>query len=87
MIFYIQVLNHGISHDLMDKVEKLTKDHYKKCMEQRFKEMVASQGLDSVQSEIKDLDWESTFFLRHLPDSNISEIPDLHEDYRSVVKS
>jgi len=52
-------------------------------MEQRFKEMVASKGLESAQSEINDLDWESTFFLRHLPVSNISEIPDLHEDHRS----
>ncbi|KAL5160927.1 1-aminocyclopropane-1-carboxylate oxidase 1 [Glycine soja] len=27
-----------------------------------------------------------TFFLRHLPDSNISEIPDIDEDYRKVMK-
>lgn len=67
----------------MDKVERLTKEHYKKCMEQRFKEMVARTGLESVQSEVNDLDWESTFFLRHLPTSNMSEIPDLEEDYRS----
>lgn len=77
------MVNHGISIELMDTVEKLTKEHYKKCMEQRFKEMVASKGLEYVQSEINDLDWESTFFLRHLPVSNISEIPDLDEDYRS----
>lgn len=51
-------------------------------MEERFKEMVASKGLEAVQSEIDDLDWESTFHLRHLPVSNMSEIPDLEEDYR-----
>ena len=77
-------MNHGISHELMDTVEMLTKGHYKKCMEQRFKEMVANKGLEAVQSEINDLDWESTFFLRHLPVSNISEIPDLEEDYRLI---
>lgn len=75
-------MNHGISHELMDTVERLTKEHYKKCMEQRFKEMVASNGLEAVQSEINDLDWESTFFLRHLPVSNMAEIPDLDEEYR-----
>lgn len=75
-------MNHGISVELMDTVERLTKDHYKKCMEERFKEMVASKGLEAVQSEIDDLDWESTFHLRHLPVSNMSEIPDLEEDYR-----
>lgn len=82
---FLQLVNHGISHELMDTVEKLTKEHYNKCMEQRFKEMVASKGLEAVQSEVNDLDWESTFFLRHLPTSNMSEIPDLGEDYRSQI--
>lgn len=63
----------------------MTKGHYKKCMEERFKEMVASKGLEAVQSEIEDLDWESTFYLRHLPESNISEIPDLEDEYRYIV--
>lgn len=81
----MKLVNHGISIELMDTVEKLTKEHYKKCMEQRFKEMVESKGLEYVQSEINDLDWESTFFLRHLPVSNISEIPDLDQDYRSHI--
>lgn len=75
-------MNHGISHDLLDTVEKLNKEHYRKCMEERFKDMVASKGLEAAQSEVRDMDWESTFFLRHLPASNMSEIPDLDEDYR-----
>lgn len=75
-------MNHGISTELLDTVEKMTKGHYKKCMEERFKEMVASKGLEAVQSEIEDLDWESTFYLRHLPESNISEVPDLEDEYR-----
>uniref|UniRef100_A0A5B6YJ48 aminocyclopropanecarboxylate oxidase n=2 Tax=Davidia involucrata TaxID=16924 RepID=A0A5B6YJ48_DAVIN len=83
---FFELVNHGISHELMDTVERLTKEHYKKCMEQRFKEMVASRDLEAVQSEINDVDWESTFFLRHLPVSNISEIPDLEEDYRKAMK-
>ncbi|KAL0364072.1 UNVERIFIED_CONTAM: 1-aminocyclopropane-1-carboxylate oxidase [Sesamum angustifolium] len=80
------LLNHGIAPEFLDTVERLTKEHYRKCMEQRFREMVASKGLEAVQSEIDDLDWESTFFLRHLPVSNISEIPDLDEEYRKVMK-
>lgn len=66
----------------MDTVERLTKQHYKKSMEERFKEMVANKGLESVQNEIDDLDWESTFFLSHLPHSNITDIPDLEDDYK-----
>ncbi|KJU81264.1 hypothetical protein N619_00025 [Ectopseudomonas oleovorans] len=83
---FFELVNHGISHELMDTVERLTKEHYKKCMEQRFKEMVATKSLDSLQTEILDLDWESTFHVRHLPVSNISEIPDLQQDYRKAMK-
>lgn len=83
---FFELVNHGIAHELMDTVERLTKEHYRKCMEQRFKEMVVSKGLEAVQSEVSDLDWESTFFLRHLPVSNMHEIPDLEEDYRKAMK-
>ncbi|XP_073312280.1 1-aminocyclopropane-1-carboxylate oxidase [Primulina huaijiensis] len=83
---FFELVNHGISPEFMDTVERLTKEHYIKTMEQRFKEMVSSKGLESVQSEITDLDWESTFHLRHLPVSNISEIPDLEKEYRKVLK-
>ncbi|KAG5252027.1 1-aminocyclopropane-1-carboxylate oxidase [Salix suchowensis] len=78
--------NHGIAHEFLDTVEGMTKEHYKKCMEQRFKELVASKALDGVQTEIKDMDWESTFFLRHLPESNIAELPDLDDEYRKVMR-
>lgn len=83
---FFELVNHGISHELLDTVENLTKGHYKKCMEQRFKEMVASKGLEAVQTEIDDLDWESTFFLKHLPVSNVYEVPDLDDQYRKVMK-
>ncbi|KAK6917795.1 Isopenicillin N synthase-like, Fe(2+) 2OG dioxygenase domain [Dillenia turbinata] len=83
---FFELANHGISHELLDTVERLTKEHYKKCLEQKFKEMVASKGLEEAQSEINDADWESTFFLRHLPTSNVSEVPDLEDEYRKVMK-
>ncbi|XP_030553015.1 1-aminocyclopropane-1-carboxylate oxidase-like [Rhodamnia argentea] len=83
---FFELVNHGLSHQLLDSVERLNKEHYKKCMEQKFKQMVASKGLEAVQSEIDDIDWESTFHLRHLPVSDISEVPDLEEDYRMAMK-
>ncbi|KAL3625036.1 Aconitate hydratase mitochondrial [Castilleja foliolosa] len=83
---FLELVNHGIAPKFMDNVERLTKEHYKKCMEQRFKDMVAAKGLEAVQSQISDLDWESTFFLRHHPVSNISEIPDLEDEYRKTMK-
>ncbi|KAK8482717.1 hypothetical protein V6N13_004427 [Hibiscus sabdariffa] len=83
---FFEVLNHGIPHDFLDTVERLTKEHYKKCMEQRFMELVASKALEGLEAEVTDMDWESTFFLRHLPESNMAEIPDLTDEYRRVMK-
>ncbi|XP_031262092.1 1-aminocyclopropane-1-carboxylate oxidase 1 [Pistacia vera] len=83
---FFELVNHGIPIEELDTLERKTKEHYKKCMEQRFKELVASQALEGVQTEIKDMDWESTFFVRHLPESNINEISDLDDEYRRVMK-
>ncbi|KAF9612022.1 hypothetical protein IFM89_037305 [Coptis chinensis] len=83
---FFELVNHGISHELMDKLEKLTKQHYKRCMEQRFKDLVASGALEGVETELSDMDWESTFSVRHLPESNIYEVPDLDNEYRKTMK-
>ncbi|CAK9309575.1 unnamed protein product [Citrullus colocynthis] len=83
---FFELVNHGIPHEFLDTVEKMTRDHYKKCMEERFKETVLSKGLEAAQAEVDDMDWESTFFLRHLPESNISEMSDLDEEYKKVMK-
>lgn len=66
----------------MDEVQRLTREHYRKCMEQRFKESEASRAIEGSEKEAKDRDWESTFFLRHLPSANINDIPDLTPEYR-----
>lgn len=83
---FFELVNHGISYELMDKLEKLTKQHYKRCMEHRFKDLVASGALEGVETELSDMDWESTFSVRHLPESNIYEIPDLDNEYRKTMK-
>ncbi|KAK8503628.1 hypothetical protein V6N12_024800 [Hibiscus sabdariffa] len=54
--------------------------------EQRFNELVASKALEGLQAKVTDMDWESTFFVRHLPKMNMSEIQDLTDDYRKVMK-
>ncbi|KAL6010244.1 Aconitate hydratase mitochondrial [Asimina triloba] len=81
----LKLVNHGIPHELLDEVERLTKEHYSKCMEENFKETMAKK-LEGVETAIEDMDWESTFFLRHLPVSNMADIPDLTDDYRKTMK-
>ncbi|KAI4319876.1 hypothetical protein MLD38_033422 [Melastoma candidum] len=85
---FFEVINHGISPEFMDTLEMLAKNHYKKSMEQKFQRLVASKGLDleRIYSELEDVDWESTFFVKHLPESNLSEIPDLDLEYMAVIR-
>ncbi|KAK2447918.1 1-aminocyclopropane-1-carboxylate oxidase [Trifolium repens] len=52
---FFELVNHGISIEMMDKVEKLTKDHYKKSMEQRFKEMVASKEIPDLDDDYRKI--------------------------------
>lgn len=70
----------------MDKIEKMTKEHYKTYQEQKFNDMLKSKGLDNLQREVEDVDWESTFYLRHLPQSNLYDIPDMSDEYRYINK-
>nr|CAB97173.1 putative 1-aminocyclopropane-1-carboxylic acid oxidase [Mangifera indica] len=83
---FFELVNHGIPIEELDTLERKTKEHYRKCMEQRFKELVASKALEGVQTEIKDMDWESTFYVRHLPQTNLKCTPDLDDEYRKVMK-
>ncbi|CAN6217877.1 unnamed protein product [Urochloa humidicola] len=91
---FFQILNHGISTELMDEVEKLTKDHYKRVREQRFLEFASKALKDDggdaqggvVKKAAENLDWESTFFVRHLPESNLADIPDLDDGYRRAMR-
>jgi len=87
---FFELLNHGISPELMDEVERVSKAHYKDCREDRFKEF-AARTLEAGEkgADVKDVDWESTFFVRHLPASNLADLPDLpdlDDRYRQVMK-
>ncbi|CAM8887769.1 unnamed protein product [Rhodiola kirilowii] len=81
---FFELVNHGIPHEFLDKVERLTKENYKVTMEHKFKEIVESKALEG--GEVTDMDWESTFHLCHLPVSNISDVPDLTDEYRDVMR-
>ncbi|KAM3224720.1 hypothetical protein ACQJBY_057848 [Aegilops geniculata] len=82
---FFELLNHGISHELMDEVERVSKAHYAACREEQFKEF-AVKTLEAGEkgADVKGVDWESTFFVRHLPASNLADLPDLDHHYSSA---
>nr|GEU77587.1 1-aminocyclopropane-1-carboxylate oxidase 3-like [Tanacetum cinerariifolium] len=52
---FFELVNHGISHELLDKVETMTKEHYKKCMEQRELMKDFAAKLEKLAEELLDL--------------------------------
>lgn len=84
---HAQLLNHGISHELMDEVERLTKAHYATFREAKFQEFAARTlaAAGDEGADVSDVDWESTFFVRHLPASNLADLPDVDDHYRYVA--
>ncbi|CAD6224743.1 unnamed protein product [Miscanthus lutarioriparius] len=69
---FFEILNHGISTELMDE----------RFLDFASKTLKDAQGVKAAEN----LDWESTFFVRHLPESNIAEIPDLDDEYRRAMR-
>lgn len=77
----MQIENHGIDKELMEKVKHLVNSHYEENLKERFYESEIAKALENKGNN-SDIDWESSFFIWHRPTSNIDEIANLSEDLR-----
>ncbi|KZV51301.1 1-aminocyclopropane-1-carboxylate oxidase [Dorcoceras hygrometricum] len=73
---FFMVDNHGVDKELMDRVKHLMNLHYKNKMKDEFESSEMAKRLEN-NGFIKEKDWESTFFIRHRPSSNIHELTGL----------
>jgi aminocyclopropanecarboxylate oxidase len=68
---FFQLLNHGIPHSLLDRVQELFKENYKNSMDKQFQDSTVvemlesslSQGMNFSTTKI-DADWETGFFFQ-----------------------
>ncbi|XP_044471477.1 1-aminocyclopropane-1-carboxylate oxidase 1-like [Mangifera indica] len=81
---FFQVENHGIDKKLMEKVKQLVNSHYEDNLKETFYESEMAKRLTN-KDRLNDMDWESTFFIWHHPESNINEIANLSEDLRKTM--
>ncbi|XP_068648633.1 1-aminocyclopropane-1-carboxylate oxidase-like [Aristolochia californica] len=92
---FFQLVNHGISEELLDRVKKVCSDCYK-LREEGFKDSLPVQLLNDVldgkkgdaQKQLKNIDWEDVFILQ---DDNQwpSQPPEFKEtmmEYRKELK-
>ncbi|KAH9304093.1 hypothetical protein KI387_008497, partial [Taxus chinensis] len=75
---FFQVLNHGISHSLMDRVKELCKQDYELNREKNFNESLMVNALNNLiidelkgnncteSHKIGDIDWEDIFMISDL---------------------
>ncbi|KAI4377433.1 hypothetical protein MLD38_015057 [Melastoma candidum] len=81
---FLQIENHGVDKSLMEKVKSLVKSHYEQNLKANFYESeIASQLVTGRNSKT---DWETTFFISHQPNSNITEIPSLSKDLCTALE-
>lgn len=78
-----QVENHGVDVALMDKVKQLVYSHYDSCLKESFYSSELARGL-GPQTNASDVDWESTYFLHHHPESNTKTMADHGAEFRLI---
>ncbi|KAL2454405.1 1-aminocyclopropane-1-carboxylate oxidase 1 [Abeliophyllum distichum] len=81
---FFMIENHGIDEELMERVKHLTNQHYEENMKNSFHESKAVKTLEN-NGFISNKDWESSFFVRHCPSSNINELASLSKDLRETM--
>lgn len=75
-----QIENHTVAKDLMEKVKNLVNSHYENNLKASFYDSDMAKTLSN--GDTSNIDWESSFFISHHPNSNIHEFHNLSEDLR-----
>ncbi|KAK9715774.1 hypothetical protein RND81_06G188400 [Saponaria officinalis] len=81
---FFQIENHGIDKELMIKVKKYIDNYYEQKLMHTFYESDITKALDN-QEFAATTDWETSFFLSHLPASNLNQFPDFSDDFRKTM--
>ncbi|MQL94237.1 hypothetical protein Taro_026892 [Colocasia esculenta] len=83
---FFWVENHGIDAGLMKKVSQLVNSHYEERMKKSFYNSDMAKELRDREEPLTGADWESTFFIRHQPNNNINDIPDLAVELKEAFE-
>ena len=70
-------MNHGISSELVERLKKLTHQYHDAALKPAFEESELAKKLENGDSRIGDKDWETCFFVQHLPTNNAAKVPNI----------
>lgn len=68
----MQVINHGIGEEVLEKVKKVCSEYYKLEREENFNKSKAVEALNTNNSKLENMDWEDVILLS---DDNYNEWP------------
>ncbi|RZR75404.1 hypothetical protein BHM03_00056544 [Ensete ventricosum] len=67
----------------MEEVKRHVYSHYDRCLKQRFYNSELAKGL-GPQTGAAEVDWETTYFVQHQPESSMEDDLGLEVEFRSV---
>lgn len=80
----LQIENHGIDKELMEKVKQFINKYYEENLKDSFFKSDLSKALAIRKEIVSNSDWESSFFIWHRPKSNLNDFGDFSQDFRLV---
>ncbi|CAN0901361.1 1-aminocyclopropane-1-carboxylate oxidase 1 [Linum grandiflorum] len=69
----------------MEKVKQLVDQYYEENLKECFYQSETAKKLNNKENPSSDVDWESSFFIRHRPSSNIHQIPNLPQGFSETI--
>ncbi|KAM0844097.1 hypothetical protein ACQ4PT_057297 [Festuca glaucescens] len=90
---FFWVDSHGVDAALMEEVKRFVYGHYDDQLEDKFYASCLAKDLqaavdpgpeDSNKPVSDQVDWESTYFIRHNPNNNVADFPEILPPTRSV---
>lgn len=79
---YLQIENHGIDKQLMEKVKDLVNQQYEENARDKFYDSDITKSFE--KDNTNTVDRETAFFIGHHPNSNINELPNISKELRYI---
>uniref|UniRef100_A0A1D1Y8Z3 1-aminocyclopropane-1-carboxylate oxidase n=1 Tax=Anthurium amnicola TaxID=1678845 RepID=A0A1D1Y8Z3_9ARAE len=83
---FFQIVNHGVPSELMGRMKSLAHVYHDTVLKPKFQESEVVKRLEGSEGEIRDTDWETCFFVQHLPMSNAGQVPDISSELLATIK-
>ncbi|CAA7389779.1 unnamed protein product [Spirodela intermedia] len=83
---FFQVVNHGVATELVERTKRLTHEYHDAVLKPAFQQSEVVKKVEAGEGRIGDKDWETCFFVQHLPASNADKVPNISTELFETIK-